>query len=53
MPKTPDEAAEFLVERFGQYLPEREQHELRRLVAELMQEWGDLVGGVTAESGPR
>lgn len=52
-PATPSEAAEFFMERFRAYLPERERAELGKLVEEWGMAWGDLTSSVAAESGPR
>lgn len=48
--KTPDEAAEFVMDRFRPYLPERERIELGDIVRTLMSEWGDLISAVAYES---
>ncbi len=47
-PKTPNEAAEFMMERFRPYLPDREREELGRLVAELVRDWGELKAEVAS-----
>jgi hypothetical protein len=38
---SPAEAADYVMDRFRPYLPERERFDLGKLVEELMREWGE------------